>query len=84
MANVHRLQRRSPRKPTAIPPLVAGDRLSLAEFRRRAEALPPEKAKHVELLDGEVYIMPPIKAEHSQPHGLVNMWLGKYSAATPG
>ncbi|MCW1923459.1 Uma2 family endonuclease [Luteolibacter arcticus] len=47
------------------PPLQAGDVLSRAEFERRYAAMP--ELKKAELIDGIVYMAPPVRAEH---HGI--------------
>ena len=57
--------------------LKSGDRLSRAEFHRRYCARPD--IKKAELVDGAVYVPSPIRSpQHSQPHGLVMLWLGTY------
>jgi len=66
-----------------IPPLQPGDRLTAAEFQRRAEQM-PEGVK-VELIEGTVYMPPPVFEEHhGSPHVALITWLGAYWAATPG
>jgi len=68
---------------TRVPPLQAGDRLSVTEFLRRYEAMP--QVKKAELIEGVVYMPSPVNNEyHGHPH--VNMigWLGLYQAHTPG
>jgi Uma2 family endonuclease len=67
---------------TRLLPLATGDRLTRAEFERRAEAY-PEHVK-VELLDGEVYMSAATRRMHGTPHGLLDTWLGTYAYATPG
>jgi Uma2 family endonuclease len=67
----------------AIPPLRAGDRLSLAEFERRFDAMPD--LKKAELIEGVVYLPSPVThGHHSNPHANVIGWLVAYCAATPG
>jgi Uma2 family endonuclease len=77
-----------------VPPLVAGDNLSVEEFLRRWEAMP--NLKRAELIEGVVYIpsplpidgdsfMPsPVSADHGDVDHHVSTWLGNYEAATPG
>jgi Uma2 family endonuclease len=65
------------------PPLESGDRLTRAEFVRRYHQHP--EIKKAELIDGVVHVASPVRyTQHSQPHGLLVMWLGVYSAGTPG
>ena len=67
----------------SLPPLQPGDRLTSEEFQRRAEGLPDDVK--VELIEGVVYIPPPVFEEHhGLPHSILNAWLGGYWAATPG
>src|SRR5207253_2034563 len=71
-------------RPSIIPPLQNGDRLTRAEFERRYDATPG--LKKAELLEGIVY-MPPAAVSfmhHGSPHGKVLTILGTYSASTPG
>jgi Uma2 family endonuclease len=65
-----------------IPPLVAGDHLSRAEFERRYEAMP--HVKKAELVEGVVYMPSPVSVHHGRPHAIVMGWLLTYVAATPG
>ncbi len=81
-----------------IPPLRHGDRLAMAEFERRYEAMP--HLKKAELLDGIVHIpgphpvptsegelamsSPVSHADHSYPHAKLMFWLGLYWFETPG
>jgi len=63
--------------------LENGDRLTRAEFERRYAAMP--HIKKAELIEGEVYMPSPVHhASHSKPHAQLLVWLGTYSAATPG
>jgi Uma2 family endonuclease len=67
---------------TSVPPLRQGQRLSQPEFHRRYEAAPP--GVKAELIDGVVYMAPPLHQPHGSPHiGLATV-LGLYQAATPG
>lgn len=81
-----------------IPPLRDGDRLSLAEFERRFDAMP--RLKKAELLDGVVHIpfaeevvdgegdasmsSPVSVLDHSHSHLKLAIWLGTYWDETPG
>ncbi len=70
-------------KEAQIPPLVAGDRLTRAEFERRYTAMP--HVKKAELIEGVVYIPSPVSTEkHAAPHSDLVTWLGVYRAGTPG
>lgn len=63
--------------------LASGDHLTRAEFERRYAAL-PENLK-CELIEGVVYMASPLRYEsHAKPHGQIMLWLGAYTAATPG
>ncbi|MFL5242255.1 MAG: Uma2 family endonuclease [Gemmataceae bacterium] len=66
----------------SVPPLVAGDKLTRAEFLRRWEARP--EIKNAELIGGMVYRASPVSAEHSTMETEVGGWLYVYKAATPG
>lgn len=70
------------RAKVAIPPLEQGDRLTRVEFERRYEAVP--HLKKAELIEGRVYIPPPVKPSHGRSHARITGWLGIYEAATPG
>jgi hypothetical protein len=70
-----------PRRP--IPPLQNGDRLTRAEFERRYNAMPG--LNKAELIEGVVYMPSPVRyAHHSQPHGVLCVWLGYYVSKSPG
>lgn len=62
--------------------LVAGDRLSRAEFERRYEAMP--QLKKAELIEGVVYMPSPILMAHAHAQGRILAWLANYQIATPG
>jgi hypothetical protein len=65
----------------AVPPLREGDRLTVAEFHRRYEAM-PEHVK-AELINGVVYMSSPVSADfHADPHADLIGWLGHYRAFT--
>lgn len=62
--------------------LIAGDRLSRAEFERRYEATP--QIKKAELIEGVVYMPSPILIDHGEAQGTIIGWLVTYGMATPG
>ncbi|MCC7423488.1 MAG: Uma2 family endonuclease [Planctomycetaceae bacterium] len=65
-----------------IPPLSAGDRLSLEEFERRYNAMPGIKA---ELIEGVVYVASPVSSgDHGVPHFSAIGWMSLYQIRTPG
>ncbi|MBN1992364.1 MAG: Uma2 family endonuclease [Anaerolineae bacterium] len=63
-------------------PLENGARLSRAEFERRYKAMP--QLKKAELVEGVVYMPPPIRSRHSEAHGDIMIWLGTYRVAVSG
>ncbi|HZN34148.1 MAG TPA: Uma2 family endonuclease [Pirellulaceae bacterium] len=66
-----------------IPPLVAGDHLTRAEFERRYRAMP--HLKKAELIEGIVYMPSPVSHDdHGAPHFDLITWAGIYRAFTPG
>ncbi len=68
---------------TNAPPLVAGQRLTRAEFHARYEAMPPET--RAELIGGVVHIMSsPVGNPHGTTHATIMWWLGHYRIHTPG
>ncbi|MGP0067582.1 MAG: Uma2 family endonuclease [Isosphaeraceae bacterium] len=67
----------------AIPPLENGDRLTLAEFERRYDAMPG--VKKAELIEGEVFMPSPVRQRyHGRQHSHLNFWLCAYEGRTPG
>lgn len=63
--------------------LENGYRLTTGEFLRRWEALP--RIKRAELIDGIVYMSPPLRADtHAEPDALMHLWLGYYASQTTG
>lgn len=69
--------------PVDVPPLENGDHLDYAEFERRWDNMPD--LKKAELLDGVVYMPPPVSAgHHGNPHADLVTWLGIYRIQTPG
>ncbi len=71
----------APPRPRVIP-LENGDRLPRDEFERRYLASP--NLKKAELIEGVVHMPSPVRATHARKHGNLLIWLGAYSAATPG
>jgi Uma2 family endonuclease len=65
-----------------VPTLVAGDRMTRAEFLRRWEAMP--NVKFAELIGGVVYMPSPLSRDHGVPDLRVGGWLSYYAAFTPG
>jgi hypothetical protein len=71
-----------PARPSVIPPLVAGRRLSQAEFHRRYEAMPPRT--RAELVGGIVYMPSPMSSDHGESTPDIIIWLGLYRRRTRG
>ena len=71
-----------PRRALRTPPFENGDRMDQPAFHR-AYLRTPESVK-AELLGGVVYMASPVRIEHSDPDGIVSLWLGMYCARTPG
>ncbi|MCI0537876.1 MAG: Uma2 family endonuclease [Verrucomicrobiales bacterium] len=65
-----------------IAPLRNGEHLSRAEFERRWDATPG--LTHAELIEGIVFMPPPISDDHGNSHSLVFRYLDRYAEATPG
>ena len=66
----------------SIPPLMPGDRLDAETFLVRYDAMPD--GVRAELIEGIVYMPPPVGDAHSRPHGKTNYWLAHYEGFTPG
>ena len=67
----------------SVPLLEPGDRLTLAEFERRYEAMP--EVKKAELIEGVVYMPSPVRMDvHARPQAMFLTWLGVFQSATPG
>jgi len=66
----------------ALLPLHNGEHLSRAEFERRWDATP--NLKHAELIEGIVFMPPPISEPHSSSHNDISVHLGRYAIETPG
>ena len=64
-----------------IPPLRNGDRLALAEFERRYNAMP--NLKKADLIEGVVYIEPTVTFPHGRANADVVGWMGFYQMVTP-
>ncbi len=71
-----------PTQTEGVPPLVAGDCLTQAEFIRRYEAMP--HLKKAELIGGVVYMPSPVSIEHGEADSPIAGWLFLYVAHTPG
>jgi hypothetical protein len=65
----------------AVPPLRAGQRLTVQEFLRRWEAMP--SLKFAELIDGVVYMPSPVTSDHGRTESRVVFWLATYVLHTP-
>jgi len=63
-------------------PLQTGDSMTSAEFLRRAESCHADQ--RVELIDGIVFMRPPLTTDHAAPDSTIGMWLSHYVAFTPG
>lgn len=73
----------TPATSSFAPLLETGDRLTRDEFERRYERM--AHLKKAELIEGTVYMPPPIRAEkHALPHNKLGTWLGMYASETPG
>jgi Uma2 family endonuclease len=72
----------APPEEEPIQPLESGDSLGADEFMRRYEAMP--EVKKAELIEGTVYMSSPVGPTHSDPHALIQTWLGFYALRTPG
>jgi Uma2 family endonuclease len=62
--------------------LEQGDALRQPVFHARYEAMP--SGARAELISGVVYMPSPLSAAHGRFHMMLNLWLAKYWAATPG
>ena len=65
-----------------VPPLLAGDKLTRAEFLRRWEAHP--EINKAELIGGMVFMPSPLSVEHAVMDSDVGGWFLAYRSATPG
>ncbi len=68
--------------PTALPPLVDGERLDRATFHERYEAMPDNT--RAELIGGIVSMIPALGMEHGSADGFAIYWLNHYAGYTPG
>lgn len=71
-----------PRLGLTIPPLMVGDHLTLSEFLRRYEQAP--KGQKFELIEGIVFMAPPVHDDHSTSHASAGCWLTQYAGFTEG
>ncbi len=62
------------------PPLAHGDILTREEFMRRWELSP--EIKRAELVDGVVYMPPPLAVDHGDMDSNLGGWAFVYKAAT--
>lgn len=70
-------------KPRSLPQLQPGDVLSRVEFERRYAAMP--HIKKAELIDGIVYMAPPVRADsHGIPHVRLATLIQVYATKHPG
>ena len=67
---------------TALEPLVAGQRMTRAEFHGRYKEAPPNLK--FELIEGVVIMASPLGKSHARNHMRVMVWLGTYEFQTPG
>lgn len=65
-----------------VPPLNNGDRLTRADFERRYNLR--SDIQKAELIEGVVYVAPPVSPRHGIRHGDIMAWIGFYRSATPG
>jgi Uma2 family endonuclease len=66
-----------------IPRLEQGDRLTIAEFERRYEAM--TEINKAELIEGVVHMPSPVRTEqHAEPDSNLAGWLFSYKVQTPG
>ena len=65
-----------------LPHLENGERLSAHELLRRYEEMP--ELKKAELINGIVYMPPPVFGDHSVPDNIAATCLGLYSVHTIG
>src|SRR5262245_450770 len=66
-----------------VPELHPGDRLTVAEFERRYEAMP--ELKKAELIEGVVYMSSAVRFDqHGDQHFQFVGWLFVYEVNTPG
>src|SRR6266481_511653 len=78
----HKMPRTRRPRAAESPRLIAGDHLDIEEFRRRYEA--SLEIKKAELINGIVYMPPPVFDDHSTPHNIAATWIGSYFVNTPG
>jgi Uma2 family endonuclease len=79
------LERTKPRQSNGqavLLPLRNGEHLSRGEFERRWD--PTRELRLAELIEGIVFMSPPISDTHSEHHDRLHHWLSVYARATPG
>ncbi|MBI1901483.1 MAG: Uma2 family endonuclease [Planctomycetia bacterium] len=74
--------RRRPPPPQRLPRLQAGDHLDQPTFHARYKQMPD--SFRAELVEGVVFVLPPVSSDHGLPHGLVMMGAAVYAARSPG
>jgi hypothetical protein len=81
--SAHAIHPSMPQTRKRIPPLEPGDHLTREEFENRYDATPG--LKKAELIEGVVYMAPPVRADiHGYPHADLMALLGAYRIATLG
>ena len=84
-STVHKNRNGAAAKPAPdarAPLLLNGDHLSVPEFERRYEAM--HEDGRAELIEGIVFMAPPISDDHGKANSLLDRLLGHYAASTPG
>lgn len=81
-ATLHRPKSATANGRSRIAPLRNGEHLSRAEFERRWDATPG--LARAELIEGIVFMPPPISDDHGNSHSLLFRYLDRYAEATPG
>ena len=69
------------RATAAAPPLVPGDRMRAAEFRRRDK---DQVENRFELIEGIVHMAAATRVTHARPQSLIVGWANAYCADTEG
>jgi len=62
--------------------LTTGEQMDRTEFLCRWEAVP--ELKCAELIEGVVFVAPPVSRDHGRTDSTIILWLGHYAIATPG
>ena len=71
-----------PVRPSATPPLIAGQTLDRATFHARYAAMPA--GVWAELIDGKVVMASPVSYEHGREQVVLLVWACSYEEQTPG